>query len=330
MKKMVACYLRERLGALLLFCGVLGIFFTLTTLYSLPVEAFLYGAVLSGILISFYLLAGFVSYQKQHKVLQTVLASLESGWRELPPARGLSEQDYHAIIDTLGGRCTDLTAALHTQKQESLDYYTTWVHQIKTPISVMRMMLQSEDTEEHRELLDELFRIEQYVEMVLNYTRLGSESHDFVFQQYALDSILRQSIRKYAPQFIRRRIRLIYAGTDAEVLTDEKWLSFIIEQILSNAVKYTAEGSVTISVSPEKALTVSDTGIGISAEDLPRVFEKGFTGYNGRADRKSTGLGLYLCKKTADRLGYRIWMESEIGQGTSVSIDLAKQPLEVE
>lgn len=233
------------------------------------------------------------------------------------------------MIDNLGERCIDLTAALHTQKQESLDYYTTWVHQIKTPIAVMRMLLQVEDTEEHRELLDELFRIEQYVEMVLNYTRLGSESHDFVFQRYPLDSILRQSIRKYAPQFIRRKIRLVYHGTDIEVLTDEKWLSFLLEQILSNAVKYTVEGSVTISVSPEKVLTVSDTGIGISQEDLPRVFEKGFTGYNGRADRKSTGLGLYLCKKTADQLGHRIWMESEIGKGTTVYIDLDKKGLVV-
>ncbi len=330
MKKMIRCYLRERLGALLLFCGVLSIFFALTLLYRQPVEAFLYGAVLSCLLLLSYLLAGFVPYHKQHKALQTALASPESGWRELPPAQTLAEQDYHRIVDALGERCTELTGALHAQQQESLDYYTTWVHQIKTPIAVMRMILQSEDTQEHRELLDELFRIEQYVEMVLNYTRLGSESHDFVFQRCSLDSILRQSIRKYAPQFIRRRIRLIYTGTDAEVLTDEKWLSFLVEQILSNAVKYTVEGSVTISVSPQKVLTISDTGIGISPDDLPRVFEKGFTGYNGRADRKSTGLGLYLCKKTTDQLGHRIWMESGIGKGTTVYIDLAKKALVVE
>ena len=137
-------------------------------------------------------------------------------------------------------------------------------------------------------------------------------------------------MRKYAGQFVRKRIHLVYQGTDIRVLTDEKWLSFIIEQLLSNAVKYTSKGSVTISVDAEKRLTISDTGIGIAGEDLPRIFEKGYTGYNGRVERKSTGIGLYLCKMAADKLGHRLSAESEPGKGSRFTIDLESYPLRTE
>ena len=189
----------------------------------------------------------------------------------------------------------------------------------------MQMILKSEDTEEHRALLAELFRIEQYVEMVLCYLRLDSSASDFVFQSCCLDAIIRGAIRKYAPQFIRKKIRLYYDGTDQVVLTDEKWLAFVIEQLLSNAVKYTEQGSVTISVTPKQVLQIIDTGIGIDAADLPRIFEKGFTGYNGRADKKSTGIGLYLCKKIMDKMGHKIWIDSEVGKGTRVYLELTRK-----
>ena len=210
------------------------------------------------------------------------------------------------------------------------DYYATWVHQIKAPIAVMNVLLQQEDTETNQNLKAELFRVEQYVEMALGYVRLDSGTKDLVIAQYPLDEIIRKSIRKYAGQFIRRRIRLIYEGTDQIVLTDEKWLSFIIEQLLSNAVKYTLKGTVTIIVSEEKKLTVTDTGMGIAPEDLPRIFEKGYTGYNGRMERKSTGIGLYLSQMAAKKLGHQITVVSKLGEGSSFTIDLAEYPLRTE
>ena len=158
--------------------------------------------------------------------------------------------------------------------------------------------------------------------MALNYLRLGSESSDYVFREYDLDLILKQAIHKFAPQFIAKKIRLNYAPVSVRVLTDEKWLLFLIEQILSNSIKYTQEGSVTIAVTQDKILTIADTGIGIAPEDLPRIFEKGYTGYNGRLDKKSTGLGLYLCQMAANRLSHNISVISSPGIGTTVSIDL--------
>ena len=201
---------------------------------------------------------------------------------------------------------------------------------IKAPIAVMSLLLQQEDTEQNQQLKAELFRVEQYAEMALSYVRLGEGMKDLVIAQYPLDEIIRKAVRKYAGQFIRKKIRLVYVGTEEIVLTDEKWLSFILEQILSNAVKYTVKGSVTIEVNEKKQLTVSDTGIGIAAEDLPRIFEKGYTGKNGRLDRKSTGIGLYLCKMAADKMGHKLSVESVPGEGSSFTIDLESYPFRAE
>ena len=184
----------------------------------------------------------------------------------------------------------------------------------------MRLLLAAEDTGETEELSAELFKIEQYVEMVLCYLRLDGGS-DYVIKPCSLDEVVKQAVRKYASQFIRTRNRLVYEGTDAVAVTDEKWLGFIVEQVLSNALKYTDGGEIRITVE-DSALSISDTGIGIAPEDLPRIFEKGYTGYNGRADKKSTGIGLYLCSRIADKIGCSISAQSECGRGTTIRIGL--------
>ena len=209
------------------------------------------------------------------------------------------------------------------------DYFTLWAHQIKTPIAAMRLILQTRPENSATEIEGELFRVEQYVEMVLNYLRLDSDSTDFVFKTCALDGIIRQCVRKYAKQFIRKKISLEYGGTALQVLTDEKWLCFVIEQILSNALKYTSAGSIRIFTQGE-TLVIADTGMGIAPEDLPRVFEKGYTGYNGRTDKKATGIGLYLCKMILQKLGHDISISSEVGKGTRVSIDLSREEIVLE
>lgn len=219
---------------------------------------------------------------------------------------------------------------LRIRQQDTVDYYTTWVHQIKTPIAAMGLILQQEDTEDSRRLSGELQRIEQYVDMVLTYLRLGSGDTDYVFAKVDLDKLLRGCIRKYAGQFIRRHLTLDYQSMDCQVLTDEKWLAFVVEQVLSNALKYTREGSVSIYLEPSCILCIRDTGIGIAPEDLPRIFEKGYTGYNGRSDKKATGLGLYLCRQICDRLKSTITAESAPGEGTTIRIGLGREVLEVE
>ena len=177
---------------------------------------------------------------------------------------------------------------------------------------------------------EQLQSVEQYVEMVLGYLRLESTSSDYVIRNYVLDDIVRQAVRKFASQFIRRKLRLEYAPLNVNVITDEKWLLFVIEQVLSNALKYTRSGSVSITLEEPKTLCIRDTGIGIAPEDLPRVFEKGFTGCNGRTDKRATGIGLYLCRRILEKLGHTIAITSEVGVGTTVRIGLAQDALEVE
>ena len=171
----------------------------------------------------------------------------------------------------------------------------------------------------------ELLKIGQYVEMVLSYLRLDSDSTDYVLREYPLDDILRQAVRKFAKMFILKKITLDFQETGKTVLTDEKWLLFVVEQVLSNALKYTPAGGTIRIYGDGATVVIADNGIGIREEDQARVFEKGFTGYNGRADKKSTGIGLYLCRQVMDRLYHGISLTSRPGQGTLVRLDLSRE-----
>ncbi len=315
-------YLKQYRMTILMFLAYSGIFAFIFSLYELETEAVFYATGLCILLSVIVLSVHFFFYRKRHIDCTKLLPNIQFSINELPVPKTLMENDLQNMLSEMERIVeTNLTSWME-ERSESIDYYSTWVHQIKTPISVMKMTLESEDTEEHRELLAELFRIEQYVEMVLSYLRLGSESTDYIIKEYELDSIIKQAIHKYAPQFVYRRIRLKYTPVEVQVLTDEKWLLFIIEQVLSNSIKYTPKGTVTITVSKDKILSITDTGIGIAPEDLPRIFEKGFTGYNGHWDKKSSGLGLYLCKKAAEHLSHKISVTSIPHKGTTISIDL--------
>jgi len=205
----------------------------------------------------------------------------------------------------------------------------------------------SSAAEYNRLLSEELFRIEQYVEMVLYYQRLDSINSDFLFKEYELRELVNQAVKKHSMFFINSRLKLNMEEFSCKILTDEKWLQFVVGQVLSNALKYTPRGSITIrlekarnsnlprtpentrgdakAIPPEDTesyayLIIEDTGIGIRPEDLPRIFERGFTGYNGRLDKKSTGIGLYLSKKILQKLSHTIKVTSEAGKGTRVAI----------
>ena len=224
------------------------------------------------------------------------------------------------------------------QYQKMQDFIENIAHQIKTPIFALRLLLQ-EEPERNRESLAQLFRIEQYVEMVLGYLRTEDMSADLKLARSSLDRIIREQIHKYAGIFVAKKLSLSYEGTDATVLTDEKWLGFVIGQILSNALKYTRTGGIEIWLEDERGnrtsntapaiLVIADTGIGIQAEDLPRIFEKGYTGVNGREDNRATGIGLYLSRKILKKLGHEITVDSQVDKGTEVRLSLWKKELEM-
>ena len=306
------------------------IFTALFAMWKLTVAPVLYGTALGLFAAVIIWFRDYMDFCRKHRELSSLVEEIKITDSHFPRADGLIEHDYQAVLRSIYEDRQQITNQMNYQYRDMMEYYTTWVHQIKTPIAAMRLQLQGEDSERSRELLEELQRIEQYVEMVLTYLRLDSGSTDYVLKNYDLDDIVRQAVRKYASQFIRKRIRLIYGSLSCQVLTDEKWLLFVIEQVLSNALKYTRSGEIEITVEAPKTLCIRDTGIGIAAEDLPRIFEKGFTGYNGRSDKKASGIGLYLCRRICGRLNHKMTVTSEVDVGTEVRIALDRKALEVE
>ena len=203
-------------------------------------------------------------------------------------------------------------------------YYTAWVHQIKTPIAAMRLTLQGEDTPAARRLMTELGRVEQYVDMALTYLRLEEGGSDYVIRTCAVDDVVRAAVRRFAGEFIDRRIALDYTPVEWETVTDGKWLTFVVEQLLSNALKYTGQDGTVRIYREGDDLCIRDSGMGIAPEDLPRVFDMGYTGQNGRLDRRSSGIGLYLCRRICRNLRHEIRIESAPGAGTTVRLTLGR------
>lgn len=333
---------KKNLFLLLVFFLLYG---AIVFLYRLPMEAVLYTALLCLAAYALVTAIDFFRYRQRLQNLQNVMKHSHDTLDGLPEPADMMEDTYQQMLLLLKQHQNQLTMKADSARVEMIDYYTMWVHQIKTPIAAISLLLQ---TDEHlsacgTELSGELFKIEQYVEMVLQYLRLDSPKRDLLLKQCSLDSIVREAVRKYAKQFIRKRISLNFEELGCQVLTDEKWLAFVIEQLLSNALKYTHEGSISIYMEHSgreqfapsgalctKVLVIEDTGIGISSEDLPRIFEKGYTGVNGRMDKKSTGIGLYLCRRILDNLSHQIAITSRIGHGTKVFLYLDTAPLEVE
>ncbi len=272
----------------------------------------------------------FVRVKRRHQKVSRITDLTDILSQELPVPDGIEERDYENIIRLLTQEQSAFRSETSQRYNDMVEYYTVWAHQIKTPIASMRLHLQNEDSPLTRALLLDLFRVEQYVEMVLMFLKLEEKSRDYCFKAYDLDTIIRQTVKKFSGEFIDRKLRLCYEPIGLQVITDEKWLSFVIEQVLSNALKYTPSGSITISLQSEQTLCIRDTGIGIAPEDLPRIFEKGYTGCNGRLDKKASGIGLYLCRRICNDLGHRIRVESVLDEGTCVTIDFSRQTLEVE
>lgn len=314
-------YLKSRINVIILMIVVEGVFASSYFLFDMPAVTVLYPLILS---TSALIVAGVIdfvfTFNKHRKLTQN----------EISASSDPIEKDYQEIIRKLKEEEEYSRQKATSDYNNMVEYYTVWAHQIKTPIASMRLQIQSEDTESARKLIGDLNRIEAYVEMVLTFLRLDSDSTDYLIKEYDLDEIIRPAIRKFSREFILKKLKLEYEPIEFKTITDSKWLSFIIEQVISNAVKYTSEGYVRIYMSEPGILCIEDTGVGISEEDLPRIFENGYTGFNGREDKRASGIGLYLCKRISDNLGHKIYAESKVGEGTKIFLDMRAKKLDVE
>lgn len=325
--KFLISYLNYRKKVILVFLIFAVIFSVSFALYHLPLGAVLYPLALCLLVALIFVIRDFNNIRKTHKDLEKIKKLTVYGMEFLPEAKNEIEKDYGDVANILFEENKQIRLKMEERYNEMIDYYTMWAHQIKTPIAAMRLNLQNEDSDFSRRLTEDLQRIEQYVEMVLCYLRLDSNSSDYVIREYDIDGIVRQGIKKFASQFIRKKIKLDYRPSDLKVVTDEKWLLFVIEQVLSNSLKYTKQGSISVFVNDNQELCIKDTGIGIAPEDLPRIFENGYTGYNGRNDKKASGIGLYLCKRICKNLRHEITASSVLGEGTTIKINLNQKKI---
>lgn len=328
MVRLVRSWLRSRSGIVVLVSVLVFLAWIVPVLYQVDLEPIYYSIQLIGLVSGGVGSYDFYQFYKKIKKLEKVHKSLDVEMGDLPDPWDLVEVSYQEMIGQLDAINQDTKRQVNKQMIEMTDYYTLWAHQIKVPITAMDLMIQGEDFLHRRqEMSQELFKIQNYVEMVLQYLRMDSMASDMVLKQYEMYPLVKTVVKKYGGLFISRNISLKLEPFEMAIYTDEKWLSFVLEQILSNSLKYTHKGSIAISVCRDMpdTLVIEDTGIGIKSEDLPRIFDKGFTGYNGRMDKKATGIGLYLCKRVCDLLGHELMMTSEEGGGTKVYLSFGKQ-----
>ena len=329
-KESIFSFLKIRKVLIIIFTGIVVIFGILFYLYDIPFDAIFYGCELSFVWCAVCLFIDFYKYYKRHKLLHINREQFFDDAEQLPEHMDIIEYDYQELAKELYQAKQELISKNRIARKELLDYYGMWVHQIKTPIAASRLLLQEEELNPG-EIQNELFKIEQYVEMVLGYLRTQDLSSDLCLEEVNLDEIIKDQIHKFARIFVGKKLSLDYEGVEETVLTDKKWLGFVVGQIISNALKYTKKGKISIYMSKARShtLVIEDTGIGIRQEDLPRVFEKGFTGYNGREEGRSTGIGLYLCGKIMKKLDHGIRIESEQGKGTRVFLELGRKKMDL-
>lgn len=319
---------RQLLFFLLFFEGALCLIYGL---YGLPWGPAGYTCLMTAVVTLGLLTAGFFRWKRKRRQLLILKRQAEQSLEtaDFPKAETPLEEIYQEIIREQEKRCQREQKESREKLVRSREYYTRWSHQIKTPIAAMELLLQEEPADV-RALKRELLKTSQYVEMALSYQRMEGEGNDLVIQRYELRPVVMQAVKKVSPLLIHKHISFSAGDLSGEVLTDEKWLVFVLEQLLTNASKYTKEGG-SVRIGQENGMLVlRDTGIGIRPEDLPRIFEWGYTGYNGRLDKRSTGVGLALVKQVMEMLGNKIEIRSVLGEGTEVLLDLRRTELEAE
>lgn len=267
------------------------VFITISVLATIEIACVFLGIEILGFILFVYLIVHWFQYQKLSDV----------------------KDDNERLFN----ENKNLKSEMLNQKDDLNAYFLMWLHQIKTPMTVSKLLLEKPDETTNTKLKMQLMYIEQYINMAMNYLKMIDHSTDMDITQVNLDDIIKNLLKKYSLLFIHNHISLEYQSNVTHVISDSQWLTILIEQILSNALKYTENGKIAIQYLEDKhALEIRDTGIGIRSEDIPKIFDRGYSGFNGRMNEKSSGLGLYLARKISERLNIQIEVESKLSKGS--------------
>ena len=273
----------------------------------------------------------FLEFIKYRRYLNNLINTVENLDRKYLLPEVIEEprfQEARIINDVLKQCNKSMHEKVKHYKDEQIEYreyIETWVHEIKTPIASAKLILENDNSNLSERINYEMKRVEGFIEQVLYYARSSDVSKDYIIKEFSLRSVVMKSVKSNSRDFINKNIKLDIRGIEGNIFSDEKWVEFILNQIIINAVKFSIpnEGKVSIYSKVNEnniILTIEDNGVGINEKDIDRVFEKGFTGENGRKFGKSTGIGLYLCKKLCDKLGIGISLNSKENIGTKVNI----------
>ena len=318
-KKLLNEYLKMKKTSIIGILGVYAILFVFVYLYRIPIEVILYPFILTIVFVLIVLLFDYIKYkEKVNKIIQ-ICNDVSSCYSVKINDKNIFDEYYLDIINELLKENRKQVSQIQKRVSDINDYFSIWVHQIKTPIASMKLKIDNEQIDS-LQLASDLNRIDHYVDLVLSFLKFDEEKIDLYFRKTDVDRIMRESLKKFSNDFIIKKIRLDYKLSKREVLTDEKWLSFVFDQLLSNALKYTDKGTISIYYDGESCLCIKDSGIGIALADMERLFEKGFTGYNGRQYKKASGIGLYMCKRMCDKLNIAISIESVVNEYTLVKL----------
>ena len=289
--KLILDYMKSQSVILFGYLLVCIVFITISVLATLEIEYVFLGIEILGFILLIYLIVHWFQYQKLSDV----------------------KDDNERLVN----ENKTLKSEMLNQKDDLNAYFLMWLHQIKTPMTVSKLLLDKPDENTTSKLKMQLMYIEQYINMAMNYLKMIDHSTDMDITEVNLDDIIKNLLKKYSLLFIHNHISLEYQSNLTYVISDSQWLTILIEQILSNALKYTENGKIAIQYLEEKhALEIRDTGIGIRSEDIPKIFDRGYSGFNGRMNEKSSGLGLYLARKISERLNIQIEVESKLSKGS--------------
>ncbi|MBZ9632746.1 sensor histidine kinase [Clostridium sp. FP1] len=329
-------FLRDRIF-LILFYFMLMIFISSVVYFNnvvkISIENIVYINIVGFIMFILYLIFEYIKNKRYYDVIKYIIENQEeNSINSLPKSLNYEQKLYGELLMKVNEEFNLKINELYEAKKENADFINSWVHEIKTPISACRLVIENSAYKSKEETLsnleDEIDHIENYVEQALYYSRLDSFSKDYLINEINMHSLIMGVVKKHAKEFIGKKIKIEINDLEFTIDSDKKWLFFILDQILSNSLKYTgSNGLIKISGTLNlngKQLIIEDNGIGIKAEDIQRVFDKGFTGYNGREDFKATGMGLYLSKNLATKLGHHITIESKPSKFTRVTVHFPK------
>ena len=318
-KKLLNEYLKMKKTSIIGILGVYAILFVFVILYRIPIEVILYPFILTIVFVLMVLLFDYIKYKEKVNKISQICNDISSCYSVKINDKNIFDEYYLDIINELLKENRKQVSQIQKKVSDINDYFSIWVHQIKTPIASMKLKIDNEQMD-LLQLASDLNRIDHYVDLVLSFLKFDEEKIDLYFRKTDVDRIMRESLKKFSNDFIIKKIRLDYKLSKREVLTDEKWLSFVFDQLLSNALKYTDKGTISIYYDGDSCLCIKDSGIGIALADMERLFEKGFTGYNGRQYKKASGIGLYMCKRMCDKLNIAISIESIVNEYTLVKL----------